>query len=361
MKNPSPQKSSEAGTYTTTTEDFYSQGLRTAGTSSYINTPRATNASLSYDTDSSTNGYRGNNKSNYQHTHNHNGGYAYDQDPSNGYFDPGNGQDHGFFGNDNGYVEEYDQPRKLKKISRRTVNLGNLDKATTHGDVTAVVVGGPILDVFLRTHDRIASVSFVDEEDANSFYQYAKRNDIYIRGKRVRFHLHIYPIVLLLTTIAFQVQVFWAERHFTLPNHVANKINIGATRNLIVHNATTRHTEASIREDLDHIHNCVVISIKFVNGNAKIETNSVHNAMFARTCMMSRAKYKGSKIEWDVDECAVPCPEKKVSSQPSQKVNVKEEVPTNRFAALDIDAEYDTETGMQKGKMNVTAKAVEIR
>lgn len=134
------------------------------------------------------NGKRGqSNNSNYQHTDSYYDNYGYEQDQSNGYYDPGNGQDHGLYQDNNAYVEEYEQPRKLKKISRRTVNLGNLDKATTHGDVTAVVVGGPLLDVFLRTHDRIASVSFVDDEDANSFYQYAKKNDLYLRGKRVSF------------------------------------------------------------------------------------------------------------------------------------------------------------------------------
>lgn len=163
----------------------------------------------------------------------------------------------------------------------------------------------------------------------------------------------------MLLTI-YQVQVFWAERHFTLPNHVANKINIGATRNLLVHNASSRHTEASIRNDLEHIHNCVVISVKFVGNNAKIETNAVHNAMFARTCMMSRAKYKGSKIEWDVDECAVPCPEKKMPLMPTDRGNKKvEEVVANRFAVLDLDGDYDTETGLGKGKMR--SSAIEIR
>lgn len=159
----------------------------------------------------------------------------------------------------------------------------------------------------------------------------------------------------------FQVQVFWAETHFTLPNHVANKINIGATRNVLIHNAASRHTEASIREDLEHIHNCIVISVKFIGGNAKIETNAVHNAMFARTCMMSRAKYKGSKIEWTKDDCDVPVPEKKIPLMPTTKANKQEVIPTNRFEVLSLDSGYDTETGLGLAKGKMKSSVLEIR
>jgi hypothetical protein len=39
---------------------------------------------------------------------------------------------------------------------------------------------------------------------------------------------------------------------------------------------------------MDHIHNLVVIKVEFLGASCYIKTNSVHNAMFARTCMMSR-------------------------------------------------------------------------
>lgn len=67
---------------------------------------------------------------------------------------------------------------------------------------------------------------------------------------------------------------------------MANKIGIGATRNLVIRNASSRHTEEAIRNDLEHIHNLVVIGVTFRGQNVHINTNSVHNAMFARTCMM---------------------------------------------------------------------------
>lgn len=65
-------------------------------------------------------------------------------------------------------------------------------------------------------------------------------------------------------------------------------------------------TEDLIRKDLDHIHNLIVISVTFKNGRAYIATNSIHNALFARSCMMSRRTYKGLHIGFDADECAGP-------------------------------------------------------
>jgi len=49
-----------------------------------------------------------------------------------------------------------------------------------------------------------------------------------------------------------------------------------------------RHTEEVIRDDLDHIHDLVVIKIQFHGRDAHIELNSVHNAINARICMLSR-------------------------------------------------------------------------
>lgn len=47
-------------------------------------------------------------------------------------------------------------------------------------------------------------------------------------------------------------------------------------------------TEDEIREDLEHIHNLVVVRVEFILDNCYISTNSVACASFARTCMMSR-------------------------------------------------------------------------
>lgn len=160
---------------------------------------------------------------------------------------------------------------------------------------------------------------------------------------------------LMPVTNRIQLEIGWNDRQFHLPPHVANKIQMGATRNLIIRSNPNRYstnsnsasekqpiTEESIREDLDHIHNLVVISVTFNNGDWYISTNSVHNSLFARTCMMSRAKYKGLKIEWYPDECSATIPR----VQPRPKDNgfepPKKAPLGNMFSLLEID---DTEDG----------------
>lgn len=76
----------------------------------------------------------------------------------------------------------------------------------------------------------------------------------------------------------------------------------------MIRNTNSNITPALIREHLEHIHNLIVVNIKIdqMSRSIVICTNSVHNAMFARSCMRSRAAYKGMKIEFGVDECAAP-------------------------------------------------------
>ncbi|ESZ93017.1 hypothetical protein SBOR_6588 [Sclerotinia borealis F-4128] len=208
-----------------------------------------------------------------------------------------------------------------EKFAQRTVLLFNLPDGTTHADICDAVRGGMLLDIYLRTHDRAASVSFLEQAHANEFFRHVKRNDLYIRSKRV--------------------DIRWNDRQFILPGHVANKVGIGATRNLVIHNCNPKHTEEVIRDDLEHIHNLVVIKVTFNGSNAYISTNSVHNAMFARTCMMSRSTYKGSKIEWGHDECAAPL-ERRQSVHSDNPPATKKKTPlVNRFQLLNIDREED--------------------
>ncbi|KAI0976002.1 hypothetical protein F4678DRAFT_415517 [Xylaria arbuscula] len=211
------------------------------------------------------------------------------------------------------------------RICQRTIIFCGLPAFTTLADVTNVVRCGRLLDVFLRSAEHIASVSFVREEDAVQFYEHARKNDIYIKNKRVFTR--------------------WADKHFILPGHIANKIAAGATRNLIIRRCGAHHTEDSVREDLEHIHNLIVVKVEFVGGSCYIKTNSVHNAMFARTCMMSRATYKGSKIEWDIDECDQPF-------EVVQKAWIKPHIPaktavaktSNRFDMLRLDDDDNKES-----------------
>lgn len=148
----------------------------------------------------------------------------------------------------------------------------------------------------------------------------------------------------------FKIEFSWNERQFVLPGHVANKIGIGATRNLVVRGVHSKITEERIRDDLEHIHNLVIINIAFENGDAYISLNSIHNALFARTCMMSRVTYKGQRIEWYPDECSQPLP--KTHHVPKKDTLVppptKRSNPlANRFQMLNMDNE-GTEDGSEE-------------
>lgn len=150
-----------------------------------------------------------------------------------------------------------------------------------------------------------------------------------------------------------QLEVRWNERQFHVPHHVSNKISIGATRNLVVRGAMGKLTEKQIRDDLDHIHNLVVIDVQFKEGDAYISTNSIHNALFARTCMMSRTTYKGLRIDWYPDECATPLPQSlnfsKSYTPVSRSVSVKPVATINPYNLLNAggtDASSDDEESL---------------
>jgi hypothetical protein len=129
-----------------------------------------------------------------------------------------------------------------------------------------------------------------------------------------------------------------------VPNHISNKIAGGATRNLLVRGAGGKLTADQIRDHLDHIHNLVVVDINFYNGDAYVSTNSIHNAVFGRTCMMSRTAYKGLRIDYYPDECAVPLPHpaSKAHTTPSTAA-VKPKPITNVYALLDTGSSDDSE------------------
>ncbi|CAI6340333.1 unnamed protein product [Periconia digitata] len=205
---------------------------------------------------------------------------------------------------------------------QRTVLISNLADRTTHKDITSIIRGGRLLDIFLR-HDRTATVSFV--EGAAEFLAYAKRNDIYLHQKRLEFS--------------------WDDRQFHVPPHVSNKIASGATRNLVVRGAHGKLTADQIRDHLDHIHNLVVVDIYFKDGNAYVFTNSIHNALFAKTCCMSRLLYKGLRIDWHPDECAVPVPRKtKKLDNSLSSVAMKSMRTANRYTLLETEWDYDSDS-----------------
>ena len=90
--------------------------------------------------------------------------------------------------------------------------------------------------------------------------------------------------------------------------HTARLIQSGVTRNLVIRFPTPDLTADSIRQDLEHIHRLDVVSIDFVKGHAYVSLNSVHLALKAKSCMISRLKYKRTRIEHFPDECDQPLP-----------------------------------------------------
>lgn len=70
-----------------------------------------------------------------------------------------------------------------------TVQLGRLPEDVTYKEITNIVRGGRLVEVYLRLHDRAADVTFADEVEAAGFLSYARRNDIYVRTKRVSTHV----------------------------------------------------------------------------------------------------------------------------------------------------------------------------
>ncbi|KAI4096724.1 MAG: hypothetical protein LQ344_000864 [Seirophora lacunosa] len=215
---------------------------------------------------------------------------------------------------------------KMNRIDQRSIIVKNLSPKTTHQDIVSICRGGPLLDVYLRSHDKSAVVTFVHGSAAQEFFSHVKRKDVYIHSRRLSFA--------------------WCDRQYVLPTHVASKIVSGATRNLVIHGVHPNITEKLLRDDLEHIHNLVVISVTFSGADAYLSLNSIRNSLFARTCMMSRAKYKSMRIEWYPDECALPLPKvegetKKGNAAPTR---LKEAPIANRFQMLNMDDGEDDAT-----------------
>ncbi|KAL7894013.1 hypothetical protein HDV63DRAFT_162684 [Trichoderma sp. SZMC 28014] len=175
----------------------------------------------------------------------------------------------------------------------RSVRLVNLPEGTTYGDIAGLVRGGLVYEFYITHGAATATITFVEVASAEAYFAHVRNNGLFLKNKRIG--------------------IRWLQRYQSLPGHHIHRIAQGATRNMVLRKCGTSHTEASLREDLEHIHNLQVVKIEFRGGDCHISTNSVPNAMYARTCMTSRLKYKTSRIEWDVDECAQP-----LSEMPSQ-------------------------------------------
>lgn len=90
----------------------------------------------------------------------------------------------GFSDTGNGYADYSRRPQYMKH-AKRTIQLTNLPDGATYAEITDVVRGGILLDIYIRSNDRIAAISFLEEEPAQAFFHHVRRNDLYIRGRRV--------------------------------------------------------------------------------------------------------------------------------------------------------------------------------
>lgn len=238
---------------------------------------------------------------------------------------------------------------------QRTVLLRGLPDWVSHHQITEAIKGGALLHIYLRGREHLVNVSFVEESAAQEFLNYARTYGVYIAGKRVS--LPFIPTTAHSSTYSRpQVEALWSNRQFYLPPYVRAKIIGGATRNLVLYNVNHTITESLIRRDLNHIHNLVVISVKFKDGNVYISTNSVHNTLFARSCMMSRSTYKGIRISFYPDECDEPLPKVPLMPAPAKTENqvARKKRPShaNRFQLLSLDGAED-DTGDMKDECGI--------
>lgn len=216
----------------------------------------------------------------------------------------------------------------------RSLVLKGVTKSTSLEEITKAIRGGMVLNLFIRHYQQEAHVAFVNPDDAERFLLHAKRHDFYIKGKRVH--------------------VRWDEKQHFMPGAVAKRIHCdGASRNLVIRFPKPEVTEQIVRDDLEHINTLEIVSVQAIQGHIFISLSGVRQALAARSCMMHRLRYKGSRIEFWPDECAEPFPpvaRRPPPNQNYQKHHVKQSTNSiNRFEILfneddTSDTAYETAT-----------------
>ncbi|KAL1311238.1 hypothetical protein AAFC00_001428 [Neodothiora populina] len=211
------------------------------------------------------------------------------------------------------------QNMKFSRRGQRTLRITGLSEFVTYKDLTDLIRGGQILYITRRD---VQSAAVFMLEGAAEFLAHVKRNDLYVKSKRL--------------------SVEWSDYQYSLSPFVGRKIAAGATRNLVLRKASSIVDVTEIREHLQHIHQFDIIHVEIRGKDVIIYTNSVHNALFARTCMMSRKAYKGFKIEFFPDECAGPLPIIHQTA-PAPKDTEKKQSMTNLFQVLNLDSSVEDE------------------
>lgn len=216
---------------------------------------------------------------------------------------------------------------------RRTIVITGLSDHITYKHLTNVIRGGRILYITI-TPDRRALVFML--EGAAEFIAHVRRHDLYVQSKRVCIlSLHLLSYLVADTS---KLEVGWNDHQFALAPYVARRIAAGASRNLILRKAAKIPNVAeNIREHMEHIHKFDIIDIKFLGHDVLVHTNSVHNALFARTCMLSRKQYRGLTIDFLPDECAAALRVPSVQSYHNPLAASKESTPSNLFEMLSLE------------------------
>ncbi|OQV06770.1 hypothetical protein CLAIMM_11297 [Cladophialophora immunda] len=193
--------------------------------------------------------------------------------------------------------ESNEQTGDAITTAKRSLTISGLSPATTLQSLAQVLKGGAILQMYMRPQHGSAHVSFVDPTAAHNFLRYARTNDISIGRKKVK--------------------VAWENRQTQMSPSFAKIVqSLGRTRNLVIRFVHPELNEDIIRADLDHIHYLEVVDLFFKKGHAYISLNSIRSAITARSCLMSRLKYKRFQIDFHQDDCAQPLPQKPSATEP---------------------------------------------
>jgi len=74
---------------------------------------------------------------------------------------------------------------RLEREATRSVMLVNLAERTRHADITSVVRGGMLLDVYMRPRENAAVISFLHGVDAQAFYEHVRHHGLMIKNRKV--------------------------------------------------------------------------------------------------------------------------------------------------------------------------------
>ncbi|CEJ59187.1 hypothetical protein PMG11_07820 [Penicillium brasilianum] len=184
-------------------------------------------------------------------------------------------------------TESEDEVESRQKPSHSVILLPPVP--VTHAQVAAAVRGGALIQIYLQRRSNQVNITFANHEHAVAFVTHTDSTPFFVAGR--------------------ETTVKWAPRGYIAPEYVYQQVRDGGvSRNLVIKKVNAQVTEATLRQELDHIHNLTIISIQFEDGNAYISTSSAGGALYARTCLKSRALYKDMRIDFYEDECAESFP-----------------------------------------------------